>query len=68
MARSKGGNSRRPISARLREVDRTLIACFALVWIFAFAFTMGDGWPTKTLRQLFFKQAPVAGNCQRSRR
>jgi len=62
MARSKSSNPRRPLSARLHEVDRTLIACFALLWIFAFAFIMGDGWPTKPLRQLLFKQTPVAGN------
>jgi len=40
------------VSARLREIDRILIACFLLGWVFAFAFIMGGGWSTPTLREM----------------
>jgi len=66
MARPKSTSPRSPLSARVREIDRTLIACFALAWIFAFAFMMGDGWPTQTLRQIFLGKTAVAADTRES--
>jgi len=43
-------------SRRLREVDRILIACFMLGWVFVFAFVMGGGWSKPTLREMVNEQ------------